>query len=42
LGSLNEVIRDCFNTEKVNKTLFWIVMDMIKIGLIDLEFIEDG
>jgi hypothetical protein len=42
LGSLNEVIRDCFNSEKINKKIFWIVMGMVKIGLIDLEFIEDG
>lgn len=42
VGTLIEVIRDCFTPDKVDKNLFKVVMGMIKIGLIDLEFIEDG
>lgn len=38
LGTLKQVLIDCFTPEKVNKKLFRIVMDMIKIGLIDLDF----
>jgi hypothetical protein len=42
LGSISEVIRDCFNPEKPDKYLFWVVMDMVKIGLIEIDFINDG
>ena len=39
IGTLKEVIRDCFTPEKTNKRLFRIVMEMVKIGLIDFEFL---
>jgi hypothetical protein len=38
IGTLKEVIRDCFTPEKTNKRLFRIVLEMVKIGLIDFEF----
>jgi len=39
IGTLKEVIRDCFTPEKTNKRLFKIVLEMVKIGLIDFEFL---
>jgi hypothetical protein len=39
IGQLKDVILDCFETEKVDKFRFKIVLEMVKIGLIDFEFL---
>jgi hypothetical protein len=39
IGQLKDVILDCFEYEKVDKFRFKIVLEMVKIGLIDFEFL---
>jgi hypothetical protein len=39
IGQLKDVILDCFEHEKIDKFRFKIVLEMVKIGLIDFEFL---
>jgi hypothetical protein len=39
IGSIKEVVLRCFTPEKADKRLFKIVLEMIKIGLIEFDFI---
>jgi hypothetical protein len=39
IGRVKEVVLRCFTPEKADKRLFKIVLEMIKIGLIEFDFI---